>query len=307
LALRDFAFEYDDGESGTRIAATNVNADLGRHTEGDFDGIRGPFAVGGGVDMLFGGRALRIEPIDTTLGFDGRNVWLQDLPLRTPLLEASVTGRIDRVLDAPALDLAFDGRANLLEATTWAAAPITASGTPAVSGNITGPVAEVAATVRFDGSGLTVGGESGVTATGELSVDASRLEGHRGHLLSASGGQADATFVVTCDECPLTAQATCQGLDVRAGLRVASQPLQPVGARLDGELDFVSGPTRTARLRVDAAGLNGAGLTPVDGRATAEVTGDRWTATHDLRVPGITSNGTTSGRIDPDDTTRTTI
>src|SRR5690606_34494813 len=130
---------------------------------------------------------------------------------------------------------------------------------------------------RFDGSGLTVGDESDLTASGELTVDANRLEGHRVHLLPASGGQADATFVVPFDESPLTAQASWQGLDVRAGLRVASQPLQPVGARLDGELDFVSGPTRTARLRVDAAGLNGAGLTPVDGRATAEVTGDRWT------------------------------
>src|SRR5690606_26154020 len=104
LGLRDFGFEYDDNESGTRVAATNVNADLGRHTEGDFDGILGPFAVGGGVDMAFGGRTLRVEPIDTTLGFDGRNVWLRDLPLRTNLLEATVAGRIDRVLDAPAFD-----------------------------------------------------------------------------------------------------------------------------------------------------------------------------------------------------------
>src|SRR5690606_5973293 len=37
------------------------------------------------------------------------------------------------------------------------------------------------------------------------------------------------------------------------------------------------------------------------------VTGNQWTATHDLRVPGITSSGTTSGRIDPDDATRTTV
>src|SRR5690606_28368362 len=120
------------------------------------------------------------------------NVWLRDLPLRTPLLEATVTGRIDRVLDAPAFDLAFDGRANLLEATAWAEAPITASGTPTVAGSITGPVAEVSATVRFDGSGLTVGDESDLTASGELTVDANGLEGHRVHVLPASGGRADA-------------------------------------------------------------------------------------------------------------------
>lgn len=308
LGLNDFAFEYEDAAGPTRIAATGIDADLGYRSGGDFDGILGPFAVRGGVDLTFGERNLRLEPIDTTLGFDGRNVWLPELPLRTAMLEAAVTGRIDRVLDAPALDLAFDGRANLAEATTWAASPIHVSGTPVVKGSVTGPVAEASATIRFDGSGLTVGDEADLTASGEVTVDANRLEGHRVHLAPASGGAADATFEIPFGEGTAPrVDANWRGLDARAVLRLAGQSVQPIGTRLDGQLTFVGGASRAAALDLDATALPGRGVTIVAGRARAELNGDQFSATHDLRVPGLATSGTTSGRIDDANTSRTTV
>ncbi len=308
LMLEDLAFEYDNAAAGTHIAATGVDADLGRRFRSDFDGILGPFAIRNGVDLRFGGRTLRVEPIDSTLGFDGRNVWLQDLPLETPLVQAAVTGRIDRVLDAPALDLAFDGGADLAEITTWVASPVSASGTPVIKGHITGRTSAVTTTIQLDGSGLTIGGETALTASLELTVDGAHVEGHRLQLSPASGGQAEATFVVPFEDGqPVRVDATLRGIDTRVPLRLAGQPAQPIGARLDGQVSFASAPQRTMTIRLDATELAGAGLTPLGGRLTAGLNGDNWTATPALRVPGTTVSGTTSGRISNANAMDTTI
>ncbi len=307
LVLEDLDFEYDNAETGVRIAAAGIAADLADRPAPDVSGINGPLTIRGGIDLRFGERALAVAPIDARIGFDGSTVSLLDLPLSTPLLQASVAGRIDRVLDAPSLDLVFDGRANLAEAAAWGPSPVAVAGTARVKGSITGAVAEAVSTVRFDGSGLTVGDETDLTASGEITVDASGLAGQRVHLTPASGGRVDATFTVPFDTAPVTAAAQWQALDARVLIRLAEQADQAIGTRLDGEMTFTGGDTRAAVIETTATALPARGLAPLDGRITARVNGAAWTLVHDLRVPGLAATGTASGRLVDEDITRTTI
>jgi hypothetical protein len=131
LRLTDFAFLYDDRTTPLRIAATGIDAALERREIRVFDGITGPFAVRAGVDVQLGERALRVEPIDSRLAFDGSTVSMQDLPLSLHFSQGlsptpsrlSISGRVTRARCAGA-GLAFDGQVNVAEAATCGPSPV---------------------------------------------------------------------------------------------------------------------------------------------------------------------------------------
>src|SRR5690606_24839010 len=110
--------------------------------------ISGPLAVRGGVDVQLGERALRVDPIDSRIAFDGSAVSIQELPLSLHLSRGlsslsalgtlSVAGRVTRVLDAPALELTFDGQVDTASAATWAPPPMPVAGVARVKGSVTG-------------------------------------------------------------------------------------------------------------------------------------------------------------------------
>lgn len=317
LHLDDFALLYDDRSGPLRIAATGIDAALDHRAIRVFEGITGPFAVRGGVDVQWGERALRVDPIDSRLAFDGSRVSMQDLPLSLHLSQGlsplsglgtvSVSGRVTRVLDAPALELTFDGQVNVAEAATWAPPPMPVAGTTHVKGSLVGPAGSPEIAVRFDAAALTLGTERNLTAGGELLIDTERLTANRVVASPASGGQVEAAFDVPFGDAPPTASATWEGVDARVFLRVANVDERPIGARLDGQARFAGGDEPQLAVRADFSAIRERGVTPLDGRIEMGVRGTRWTLTHTARTGGLSTTGSAGGRLDADAVMNSTI
>jgi len=307
LHLDDFTFLYDDRSKRLRLAATGIDAALDHRAIRVFEGVTGPFAIRGGVDVQWGERALRVDPIDSRLAFDGSTVSMQDLPLVTTMGPLAVSGRVTRVLDAPALELTFDGQLNVAEAATWAPPPMPVAGTTHVKGSLIGPAGSPEIAVRFDAEALTVGTEQDLTAGGELLIDTERLTGNRVIASPASGGQVEATFDVPFGDAPLTANASWEGVDARVFLRVANLDERPIGARLDGQARFAGGADQQLAVRADLVAIRERGITPLDGRVEMDLSGTRWTLTQVARTKGISTSGSIEGRLDAEAVANSTI
>lgn len=314
LHLVDFAFLYDDRSGPLRIVATGIDAALERREIRVFDGITGPLAVRGGVDVELGERALRVDPIDSRLAFDGSTVSLQDLPLSlrglSPLSAIgtiSVSGRVTRVLDAPALELAFEGQVDTTAAALWAPPPMAVAGSARVKGSLVGPAGAPETAVRLDAEALSVGAERDLTVSADVIVDAERATGNRLTVSPSSGGEVEATFDMPFGEGPLTANAAWKGVDALVFMRLADMAAYPIGARLDGQARFASGPDRRLDVRTELDAIRARGVTPLDGRIEMGLRGERWTLQHAVTTAGIAARGTADGRLDADALMNSTI
>lgn len=298
LRLRGLDVVYDNRATDVRVAATGIATDLEHRAIRVFDGITGPFAVAGGIDIQLQERALKVAPIDSRLAFDGHVVSVQDLPIATELGRLAVSGRVTRVLDAPALELTFEGEADVDAATRWAEAPVEASGTARLGGSLVGPADAPEVAVRFDAAALAVAAERDLAASGELLVTTAAVEANRLRLAPADGGEIEASFVLPLTDGTPSGSAHWQNLDARVVMRLAAVDVQPVGTRLDGSARFTGGDAPAVSFRTEAAAIDGAGLTPLSGRVEGAFGPTRWTLTHALSTTGLTSQGTTGGRAD---------
>ena len=300
LHLRDFAFVYDDRSLPIRVTATGIDAALDHRQIRVFDGVTGPFAVKGGIDVQFEERALRIEPIDSRLAFDGRTVSMQELPIVTSIGRLALSGRINDVLDAVSLELEFAGPIDVAQAAAWAPPPMAVSGTARVQGTLHGPLGTLDTVVRFDSDALTVGEERGLTVSGEFVIDRQRLASNRIAVSPASGGQVNALIDVPFGDAPFSANANWQGVDARVFLRVGELDPPAIGTRLDGTAQYASGPRRRLVLKTDASAITERGLTPLAGRVLASIDGSRLSLQHTLRTDGVTADGAATVLLDDD-------
>lgn len=307
LHLRGVDVVYDNRASDIRFAATGITTELERRVVRIFEGITGPLVIAGGLDVQLQQRVLHVAPIETVLGFDRNVVSMQGLPLVTDLGRLAVSGRVTRVLDEPALELTFEGDAEVDTAVKWVDVPIDTRGTVRLSGSLAGPAASPEIVVRFDAPALAVHAEQGLAASGELLVTTDAVEANRLRVSPASGGQIDATFVLPLDEGALTATANWQDLDARVLMRAAGVDVQPVGTRLDGTARYTDGASRSVAVRIDARAITDARLTPLAGRVEGTFGPERWTLTHALRTTGITASGSARGRTNETDPLRSSL
>ena len=307
LHLTDFAFLYDDRSMPLRIVASGIDSALARGLVGELTGATGPFAVRGGIDVQWRDRSLRVEPLETRVAFDGRNVALEDMPVVTGMGSLNLSGRLNRVLDAMSLELGFDGQVDVARAATWAPPPIPVAGTTHVRGTINGALNAIEIVTRFDAPALTVGTEEQLTASGELMLDRSRLLVNRVIASPKSGGEVTAAVDVPFGDAPVTVTATWRGVDARAMMRSANLAVQPIGARLDGDGRFATGPRRSLSVKTDLAPIVERGATPLAGTVTAAISGAAWTLVHNLRSSGITVNGKAEGQLNAETASRSTV
>lgn len=308
LRLSNVTFLYDDRQMPLRIEAGGIESSLGKPLPGMPDGARGPLAVHGGVQVQWAERALRVEPFETVIGFDGSNVVLNDLPLVTEIARMNVSGELHRVLDALSLELGLDGQVDLARATeSWLPAPVPVSGPARVRGSIAGPTSALNMVVRFDAEAIDVGTEQALTASGELLLEPGRLQINRVMAAPQSGGEVHAAIDVPFGDAPFSINAAWQGVDARALLRAANVTPQPVATRLDGEAQYSSGPRRALTVKTDLAAIREAGATPLSGRVNATIAGPAWTLTHDLDADGLAIRGQASGAVNDEAFTRSTL
>lgn len=307
LHLRNVDVVFDDGTVPLSLAATGIDAALEHRVIQVFDGATGPFAVRGGIDLRFGDIGIRVEPIDSRLAFDGSTLSLQDLPLATNVGALSVSGRVTDLLGTLGLELTFDGQLRLDQVATLVPVPIPLDGTTGVKGSITGPASAIETVVRFDAASLTVGAERDLQVSGEVLVDAERVSVNRLLVSPAGGGQLDAALDLPLGDAPLTAEASWKALDARVLFRLGNVAEQPIGATLAGRARYTAGPRTTLALDLGLDGIASRGLTPVDGRVTAEVGNGRWMLAHDLRTSGASTSGKAEGAFDETAPERSTL
>ena len=306
LHLSDFAFLYDDRQTPMRISATGVESSLDDRDRA-FDGAKGPFAVRGGVDVRWRDRALRIEPLEARLAFDGRSVSMQDLPIVTAMGSLSLSGSLNRVLDALSLELGFDGQIDVGRAAEWAPPPIPVSGTAHVRGTLNGPTNAIEIVTRFDATSLTLGTEEGLSASGEVLIDRTQLIANRLTASPHGGGEVNAAAQVPFGDEPPALTATWRGVDARALMRAANVEPQPVATRLDGTATFTGGHRQTLNLETDLTALSEAGSTPLAGRVSVVLEGTAWRMSHDLRADGMNVAGRAEGRFDAEAAGQSTV
>jgi outer membrane protein assembly factor BamA/autotransporter translocation and assembly factor TamB len=307
LHLHDFAFLYDDRQTPMRISATGIESALDDPGARVFDGATGPFAVRGGVDVKWRDRALHVEPFESRLGFDGRNVSLEDVRLVTTMGGVSVSGALNRVLDALSLELGFDGEVDLARAVEWAPPPVPVAGTTRVRGTMSGPTNAIELVTRFDAASLSVGTEPELAASGEILIDKTRLIANRLIVSPHSGGEINAALDLPFADAPLSLTAAWQGVDARVLMRAANVEPQPIATRLDGAAKFTSGSERALTLKTDLAAMQERGATPLAGEVSASLKGDDWSVTHNLRADGVTVTGRAEGQLDAENAGDSTI
>ncbi|MGE3276520.1 MAG: translocation/assembly module TamB domain-containing protein [Vicinamibacterales bacterium] len=301
--LRNLDFTYRDPEASLAITARGIRADLEYHLIRVFEGVSGAFGIDRGVTVQVGDRTLRAAPIDARLAFDGSDVSLQDVSLRTDEATLAINGRILHVFDSPAFDLSLDGTTDVGEAIRWAPdLPMAIDGTLPVSGSLTGPVSEFQLALDLDGGNLTVGDERGLSVRGPVRLTSDAVSSDRLTITTTTGGAITATLSQPFgDETSATYAAEWTSLDPRAIYRMAGAEPGPIGARLRGRAEVDLAPRATvtrATVHNEATAANGPGLVPIAGTLDARVDDGGWRASFDQRSGGTTVAGTVNGRFD---------
>ncbi|MEZ5283664.1 MAG: translocation/assembly module TamB domain-containing protein [Vicinamibacterales bacterium] len=307
LHLRNVSVLYEDATTPLRVQATGIDTELEHRAIRVFDGATGPFAVRGGVDLAFGERALRIEPIDARLAFEGNTVSMQDLPIQTRLGTLALSGRIVDVFGPVGFELTFEGSVETGETGSLVTLPVPVSGTARVSGSVTGPASTVETTVRLDAPGLEVGTEDDLQVSGEVLVDRGGVRVNRVMASPRSGGQVNASLEVPFGDAPFSIEASWDGLDARVPMRAGNVDVRPVGTRLDGRARYTSGRTPALAAETTLSPIREPGLTPLDGRLRADIDDARWSVVHRLTSGGISAEGTARGRYDADAPLRSSL
>jgi len=302
LAIVGLDFTYLDRVRKMQIVAADVHTDLAPGRVGGLPGVSGPIEIRKGIRLEFGEREVVVEPIAGSLGFDGSNVGLQDVRLRTAEGNLALGGRVERVLGRTALDLRIEGEADVARAAAWGTLPVTLSGSTKLAGTISGPAAAPTIHLTTDTDALAIGGVSGITAQSDVTVTTDAVVVDKARLRSGSGVvDAGATIPFRKGQ-PLKATAEWRDLDARAALRMAGLADRPIATALTGTLRYErtgEGPL-TWRLSNRSRGLAAVGgSVPLDGELSLDVAEGRWQVRQQHAIPGtLTVKGDLNGQVD---------
>jgi len=309
LHVSDLGFTLEDVPDGERFSADGIDIALDASPGAGVDGASGPVALTRGIQLRWPDRELDVAPLVARAAFDRHEVTLLDVPVDAVLGRFGLTGRIVRVLDAPALDLQYAGQLDTRAFGRWIDFGFPLDGVADVRGAVYGPLTEMEASGRFDSPRLTVGAESRLTAGGSLLYTSDgRITLSRLVLAPESGGDValDVDIPPGADEASRT-RATFGNVDARVFMRVFETTVLPVAGRLDGEALFAGGEQPGLALQATARRFQSRGATPVSGRARVDIRNGRYTIAHAVQTDGLSAEGRVAGQFDWSDVTRSTL
>jgi len=309
LHVSDLGFVLEDVPGGERFSADGVTIALEASPGAGSDRASGPVALTRGLQLRWPDRVLDVAPLVARVAFDRHEVALLDVPVDARLGRFGLTGRIVRVLDAPALDLQYAGQLDTGAFGRWIDFGFPLDGMADVRGAVYGPLSEAEASGRVDSPRLAVGDEPRLTAGGSLLYTSDgRITLSRLVLAPESGGELalDVDIPPGSDDGSRT-RATFSDVDARVFLRIFETTVLPVAGRLDGEALFVGGAQPSLALEATARRFQSRRTTPVAGRARVDIRNGRYTIAHALQADGVSADGRLAGQFDWDDVTRSTL
>src|SRR6478736_4502720 len=295
LTLNGLDVQYEDrfrnwGVKVPRIESELLNTALGAH---------GTFAVRGQLAFHLRDRVMTMSPFETVMTFDGSNVRLDQAKLSSTEIETFLSGRINRVLDSPVLDLALTGTVNLDQAIKWVPPPpVPIAGSATIEGGIKGPASSMMVDLAVHSNTLDVGREHDLSLAGPLRVTFDAFSGHDLMITPQSGGSISAKFNVPWGKDIIsTAAAEWSGLDAQAAFRLANVDPLPIGARFEGKGTFEFGDPRRLVVSNRAIGAGGRGVVPMTGTIAATIVADDYKFDHKNSFPGFEFEGRMSGHF----------
>ena len=296
LTLDGLDVQYADAARNWGVKIPRIESELVNTALG----AKGSFAVRGELSVRLRDRVMTMAPFETVMAFDGSNVLLEEARLASSELDAFIAGKIQRVLDSPALDLTLKGSVNLDNAIKWVPPPpVPVGGLATIEGTITGPARDLATDLTVSSNTLSVGRERHLDLAGPIRVTFESFSGHDLLITPESGGQIRARFKVPWGRAAVSsASAEWSGLDSQAALRLADVEPQPIGAAFAGSGTFTFGEPRRFAIVNRSTGRAGRGVVPITGKITATIVGDDYVYDMDHTLPGFRSVvGQIAGRI----------
>ncbi len=309
LHVSDLRFELEDVPDGERFVAEGVDIALEASPGAGVDGASGAVALTRGLQLRWPDRVLDVEPLVARAAFDRHEVALLDVPLAASLGRFGISGRVTRVLDAPALELQYAGQLDTGAFGRWIDFGFPLAGDADVRGAVYGPLTAPEASGRFDSPQLSVGAERRLSAGGSLLYTSDgRITLSRLVLFPESGGELalDVDIPPGADEGSRT-RATFGAVDARVFMRIFETAELPVAGRVDGDALFVGGDRPRLALQASARRFQSRGATPVSGRARVDIRDGRYAVAHALQADGVVAEGRVTGQFDWDDVTRSTL
>jgi len=305
LTLNGLDVQYEDVPRDWGVKVPGIQSELLNTALG----ASGNFGVRGGIQIRLRQRTMDLAPFETVMTFDGSNVSLEQAKLSAPELDAFLSGPIQRVLDAPSLDLTLKGIVYLDEAVRWVPPPpVPVTGQATIEGTLKGPASNVVTDLIVRSNTLSVGRERDLTVAGPIQVTFDAFSGRDFMLTPQSGGTIRAKFTVPWGQAAIsTAAAEWTGVDSQAALRMADVNPQAIGARFDGNGTFEFSEPRRFVIYNKANGYARAGAVSATGTTNATIVGDDYRYTHNHRFPGFDFEGVMSGRINRETAMLTTM
>jgi outer membrane protein assembly complex protein YaeT len=295
LTVSTLDFTYRDEQRDIEVLAPKVKTDLA-YVLGD--GASGPFEIRDDLIVRFGARRVVVAPVKGNAVFDGSNLELANVALKTKEGAIAVNGEITRVLDLPTLDLTLAGTIDIERAALWAPPPVRVTGAATLKGTMKGaPTAFVMNSV-VDAPAAEVGHERGVRLQAISELSPNSLKVSKAILHPRTGGE-----VVTSVEFPFGKStpwwliANYTGIDAATAFRLAEVDPLPFGAALRGTARLDGRPGQPFKLEVHNTSTprSARGTAPLAGDIEFVVDGNRWRARQEHRLGATSARGTIGG------------
>jgi outer membrane protein insertion porin family len=289
-------FLYHDYQRDVQIQTPGVKLDL-VYAAGD--GAKGPFAFTGPTQIRIKERAVRIDPVQGVMTFDGSGLALAGVGLKTTEGAFTLDGAIARVLDAPDLDLRFAGTTDLARAAHWTDPPVHLEGAAAIDATMTGAPSQFVLDTTVRAANAGVGDERGVGIDAAARLTLNGLTVSRSKITPRTGGHVQATVDVPFGaNTPWWIKANYTNIDAATAFRLAEVDPLPFGAALSGTAVIDRDPGEPFRLEVHntSAPRTARGTAPLDGELEFVIEGDRWRADQRHRMGSTTVEGPIGGR-----------
>jgi len=307
LTVRNLDFHYRDLQRDIEISGEHVRTDL-KYAAGE--GATGPFVIDSNFVVRVGQRSVVISPINGNGAFDGSNVTLANVNLKTKEGVVTVNGPITRVFDQATLNLTFKGTADIERAALWAPPPVHVAGAATIDGTVKGAPTQFVLNATVAAPAAEVGREHRVRLQALSELSPNGLKVSKAVLHPATGGEVVAAVDFPFGKStPWWLTANYSELDAATAFRLAEVDPLPFGAAIKGTVRLDAKPGQPFRLEIHNSSTprTARGTAPLSGDVEFFVEGNRWRAGQRHRIGATAVSGRLAGTWNRQVVTRSTF
>lgn len=296
LQIRNLDFVYRDLQRDIEISTPRIRTDL-MWSSSD-ERATGPLGIEQDVLIRIRDRRVTMKPVTGGMTFNGSDVGLDAVRLDTSDGTFLMSGEIDRALDQPTLNLAFNGTTELAQSSRWATPPIHIAGPAAIDARMIGAPSAFVLDATVVAESAEVGLERAVRIDAQARLTPNNVTVTRSSIRPATGGEVLATVDLSfAANSPWWVKANYTGIDAASAFRLAEVRPLAFGAALTGAALINRAPGQPFRLEVHNTSTprNAPGTAPLEGTVEFLIEGNGWRADQDHRMGSTHVTGPIGG------------